>query len=129
MANVPWHEEVKAFTEAILAEEGLKDQYELACEHQHSCIVLLAHKRFKIDGQWHTWINYDRFHELISEGKDFDAMDYAAPTPSWAYYGSEEAGFDPNETRKYHNRTVRRAKAGQLSDAQLRHYPTDPALS
>jgi len=127
MANVPWHEEVKSFTEAILAEQNLKENYELACEHQHSCIVLLAHKRFKRDGKWHTWIDYDRFHELVMSGKDFDAMEYAAPTPDWALYGSEEAGFDPNETRKYHNRTVRRAKAGELSEAQLRHYPTNPA--
>jgi len=123
MANVPWHDEVKEFTESLLAEECLSDQYELACEHQHSCIVLLAHKRFKVKGQWHTWIDYDRFHELVSSGTDFDAMDYAAPTPAWAYYGSEEAGFDPKETRKYHNRTIKKAKAGELSEAQLNHYP------
>jgi tRNA wybutosine-synthesizing protein 1 len=129
MDNVPWHEEVKAFTEAILAQEGLSDTYELACEHQHSCIVLLAHKKYKINGQWHTWINYDRFHQLIAAGGDFDAMEYAAPTPDWAIYGSAEAGFDPKDTRKYHNRTIKRAQAGLLSEAQLRHYPTNPASS
>jgi tRNA wybutosine-synthesizing protein 1 len=127
MESVPWHEEVKKFTEAILSSEGLSDSYELACEHQHSCIVLIAHKRYKINGQWHTWIDYDRFHELVEEGRDFDAMEYAAPTPDWALYGSDEAGFDPKETRKYHNRTVKRAKAGLLSEAQLRQYPTNPA--
>jgi len=127
LADVPWHEEVKAFCEAILAEEGLEEHYELACEHQHSCIVLLANKRFKIDGQWHTWIDYERFDKLVNSGDDFDAMDYVAPTPSWALYGSTEAGFDPKETRVYHNRTVKRAKAGLLSDAQLRQYPTNPA--
>jgi len=135
ITHVPWHEEVKAFTEAILAEEGLSDTYELACEHQHSCIVLLAHKKYKRptlshpDGQWHTWINYDRFHELTRGGTDFDSMEYVAPTPDWALYGSQEAGFDPKETRVYHNRTVRRAKAGELSEEQLRHYPTNPADS
>ena len=30
-----------------MAQEGLEHEYELACEHQHSCIVLLANKRFK----------------------------------------------------------------------------------
>jgi tRNA wybutosine-synthesizing protein 1 len=129
LEHVPWHEEIKQFTEAILAAEGLEEFYELACEHQHSCITLLANKRFKIDDQWHTWIDYDRFHELVNSGKDFDAMDYAAPTPSWALYGSDEAGFDPKETRVYHNRTVKRAKAGLLSETQLRQYPTDPALA
>merc|ERR1712216_1012774 len=116
----------ETFCGAILAEEGLEEHYELACEHQHSCIVLLANKRFKIDGQWHTWIDYERFDKLVNSGDDFDAMDYVAPTPSWALYGSTEAGFDPKETRVYHNRTVKRAKAGLLSDAQLRQYPTNP---
>lgn len=128
LENVPWHEEVKQFCEAMLAEEGLSEDYELACEHQHSCIVLLAHKRYKIDGRWHTWIDYERFHDLVASGRtDFDSLEYVAPTPDWAIYGSKEAGFDPGETRVYHNRTKRRAKAGQLSEAQLRQYPTDPA--
>ena len=24
--------------------------------------------QFKIDGAWHTWIHYDKFHELVSVG-------------------------------------------------------------
>jgi tRNA wybutosine-synthesizing protein 1 len=127
LEHVPWHEEVKAFTEAILAEEGLSGRYELACEHQHSNITLIANKRFKIDGEWHTWIDYDRFHELVNKGEEFDSLDYAAPTPHWAVWGAEEAGFDPKETRVYHNRTKKRAQAGLLSEAQLRQYPTNPA--
>lgn len=123
----PWHEEVKAFSEAMLSKEGLESQYELACEHQHSCIVLLANKRYKVDGRWHTWIDYDRFHELVKAGVEFDATDYWAPTPEWALYGSEEAGFDPNETRVYHNRTKKRAQAGLLSKEQLKMYPENPA--
>ena len=31
--------------------------------------------------------------------KTFTAMDYMAPTPSWALYGAKEEGFDPEETR------------------------------
>merc|ERR1711862_442679 len=105
--HVPWHEEVKAFAEAMLAEEGLSEAYELACEHQHSCIVLLANRRYKVDGRWRTWIDYERFHELAAAGADadFDGLDYAAPTPDWATYGSEEAGFDPKDSRFFHNRT------------------------
>jgi tRNA wybutosine-synthesizing protein 1 len=125
MSNTPWHVEVKEFAESILSHEGLGEEYELACEHQHSCIVLLAHRKFKINGQWHTWIDYDRYDELVNSGKDFGAMDYLAPTPSWALYGSEEAGFDPEEKRKYHNRTRRRAMEGALSEAQISHYPKD----
>eukprot|EP00913_Durusdinium_trenchii_P014560 g13659.t1 len=91
IANTPWHEEVKTFSEALFCQEGLDAEYELACEHQHSCIVLLANKRFKVNGQWHTWIDYNRFHELVKAGVHFDATDYWAPTPDWALYGSEEA--------------------------------------
>jgi tRNA wybutosine-synthesizing protein 1 len=126
--NTPWHEEVRGFAEEMLAAEGLGEQYELACEHQHSCIVLIAHRRYKIEGRWHTWIDYERFHELVASGRrDFDALDYAAPTPDWALYGSSEAGFDPKETRVFHNRTKRRAEQGLLSEEQLRQYPRNPA--
>jgi len=64
MENVPWHADVKAFSEAL----SLKSQgeYEVACEHVHSCCVLLAKtKKFKIDGQWYTWIDYEKFHDLV----------------------------------------------------------------
>ncbi|GBG86892.1 hypothetical protein CBR_g42175 [Chara braunii] len=64
MGNVPWHADVKSFSEAICALRG--DEYALACEHAHSCCVLLANRRkFLINGAWHTWINYDRFHDLV----------------------------------------------------------------
>merc|ERR1712232_61737 len=122
MGNVPWHEEVRTFSEAMLAAEGLDEKYELACEHQHSNIVLIAHRRFKLDGRWHTWIDYPRYHELVTSGADFDALDYVAETPPWAVYGSEERGFDPKEKREFHNRTKRRAQEGLLSEEQLRQY-------
>ncbi|XP_071946298.1 S-adenosyl-L-methionine-dependent tRNA 4-demethylwyosine synthase TYW1-like isoform X2 [Antedon mediterranea] len=104
MENVPWHEEVVGFVENLA--NSLND-YEIASEHAHSNCVLLAHKKFKVDGIWHTWIDYDKFHELIqdlkqSEGDStFRAEDYMAATPHWAVYGSAEQGFDPVETRFY----------------------------
>ena len=37
-------------------------EYGLACEHAHSCCILLARRsRFHRDGAWHTWIDYERF--------------------------------------------------------------------
>lgn len=104
MANVPWHEEVVAFIKQLA--ERLPD-YELASEHAHSNCLLLAHKRFLIDGEWWTWIDYPQFHRLVqryqaSEGTvTFSATDYMAPTPRWAVYGAQEQGFDPQETRFY----------------------------
>uniref|UniRef100_A0A7C9A8H1 tRNA 4-demethylwyosine synthase (AdoMet-dependent) n=1 Tax=Opuntia streptacantha TaxID=393608 RepID=A0A7C9A8H1_OPUST len=98
MENVPWHADVKAFSEALaLKSEG---EYEVACEHEHSCCVLLAKvDKFKVNGQWFTWIDYEKFHDLVASGKAFSSTDYMAPTPSWAVYGAAEGGFDPGQTR------------------------------
>lgn len=58
-----------------------------------------------MDGEWRTWIDYERFQELVqaydeSEGQQtFSALDYVAKTPSWALFGAQEQGFDPAETR------------------------------
>ncbi|XP_045174102.2 S-adenosyl-L-methionine-dependent tRNA 4-demethylwyosine synthase TYW1-like [Mercenaria mercenaria] len=104
MSNVPWHEEVVGFVKQIADE--LPD-YEIASEHEHSNCILLAHKRFKVDGEWWTWIDYPKFHELVrkhreSNGKQsFSAKDYMAKTPHWAVFGAKEQGFDPKETRYF----------------------------
>lgn len=65
MENVPWHADVKAFSEALsLKSEG---EYEVACEHAHSCCVLLGRtQKFKKNGKWFTWIDYEKFHDLVS---------------------------------------------------------------
>ncbi|XP_016378008.1 S-adenosyl-L-methionine-dependent tRNA 4-demethylwyosine synthase-like [Sinocyclocheilus rhinocerous] len=102
MANVPWHEEVVYFVQQLA---NLLPDYEIACEHEHSNCLLLAHHKFKVDGEWWTWIDYERFQELIQEyeesggTKSFSAMDYMAKTPSWAIFGARERGFDPSDTR------------------------------
>ncbi|XP_010219592.1 PREDICTED: S-adenosyl-L-methionine-dependent tRNA 4-demethylwyosine synthase-like, partial [Tinamus guttatus] len=102
MANVPWHEEVVHFVQELA---GLIPDYEIACEHEHSNCLLIAHKKFKINGEWCTWINYDRFQELARDyarsggSKTFTAADYMAKTPRWALFGSRERGFDPLDIR------------------------------
>nr|XP_043637358.1 S-adenosyl-L-methionine-dependent tRNA 4-demethylwyosine synthase [Erigeron canadensis] len=98
MENVPWHADVRAFSEALA--EKSNGEYGVACEHVHSCCVLLAKvDKFKIDGQWHTWIDYEKFHDLVASGKSFGSNDYMAVTPSWAVYGANEGGFDPEQAR------------------------------
>ena len=65
MQNVPYHADVCEFGEAICAARN--GEYGLACEHAHSCCVLLARKdRFWKNGQWHTWIDYDKFQVRIA---------------------------------------------------------------
>lgn len=98
MENVPWHSDVRAFSEALALKSA--GEYEVACEHAHSCCVLLAKtEKFKVNGQWHTWIDYEKFHDLVALGRPFDSEDYMALTPSWAVYGAEEGGFDPDQSR------------------------------
>ncbi|KAF6125430.1 hypothetical protein HJG60_009875 [Phyllostomus discolor] len=102
MANVPWHEEVVRFVRELVA---LIPDYEIACEHEHSNCLLIAHKKFKIEREWWTWIDYNRFQELIQEYEDsggsktFGAEDYMAKTPPWALFGANERGFDPKDRR------------------------------
>jgi tRNA wybutosine-synthesizing protein 1 len=110
MKNVPFHEEVLKFSEELCnATPFLRDNYELSCEHEHSCCVLISHKKFKVNGEWHTWIDYPKFHELVQSGKPFDALDYAAKSPSWALKDSPERGFDPEETRFRRNKPYQKS--------------------
>lgn len=102
MANVPWHEEIVTFVQKFVS---LLPDYEIASEHEHSNCILAANKKFKVNGEWKTWIDYPQFHRLMkrydeSDGKEtFSAVDYMAKTPSWAVFGCKEQGFDPAETR------------------------------
>lgn len=103
MQHSPYHEEVKAFAEQLC--KYLEGRYELACEHAHSCCILIADTRLKVNGKWHTWIDYDKFTSLVREyyasggTKTFTFTDYMAETPAWAVYGAPEAGFSPEDRR------------------------------
>ena len=44
MANIPWHEEVLGFVHKLA--ERLEG-YKMACEHEHSNCVLLAHQKVR----------------------------------------------------------------------------------
>lgn len=104
MENVPWHEEVVGFVQKL---SELLPDYEIASEHVHSNCVLVANKKFKVNGDWWTWIDYDKFHHLVqrftaSGGVEtFSSKDYMGRTPNWAVFGASEQGFDPVDTRFY----------------------------
>ncbi|MCJ1423039.1 hypothetical protein MMC29_000920 [Sticta canariensis] len=118
MQNVPFYAEVVAFVEALdaaLARRGL--DYGIAAEHAHSCCVLLASKRFLVQGQWRTLIDYDRFFDLLRIGEPFGPDDYmGAPTPEWAMWGN--GGFDPVDERVY-RRGKNKAVAGMGSACEV----------
>ena len=82
--NMPFHEDVVAFSKAML--KHIPD-YEIVSEHIPSRVILLAKKKYKIDGKWHTWINFPKFHELIKENKEIEALDYSIKTPSTGLSG------------------------------------------
>ncbi|SJK85769.1 S-adenosyl-L-methionine-dependent tRNA 4-demethylwyosine synthase [Babesia microti strain RI] len=104
MANVPWHDQVVLYAHALIsASEWVGTNYTVICQHRHSCSVLIASNKFFFDGKWHTWIHYDKFHQLVNSGKDFGPLDYAAETPEWALLDSKHQGFDPEDTRWYRN--------------------------
>ena len=50
--------EVVNYASAIAAE--LEGDYEIACEHEHSNCILLADTKFLKDGEWYTWIDFDK---------------------------------------------------------------------
>lgn len=126
MSHVPFHQEVREFCQRMC--DYLDGRYELACEHEHSCCVLISDKKLKsADGTWNTWIDYPKFQELVrrykEEGVEFGVEDYCAPTPSWAVFGAAEAGFSPNETRvrnkgKYSKAARERAAAAEASESK-----------
>jgi len=62
-------------------------------------VSLLHTKKFKVNGVWNTWIDYDKFHQLLKSEKAFTAEEYMAPTPQFSLFGSVEHGFNPEETR------------------------------
>ncbi|KAM9931930.1 hypothetical protein OXX80_008426 [Metschnikowia pulcherrima] len=120
MQNIPFYDECKDFVTSLVSELNSRGQtYELAAEHAHSCCILIAHTKFHINGVWHTHIDYPKFFELLKSGQDFNALDYVKETPAWALWGSDEAGFNPIDTR--YDRKAEKLKKKEARDAQAAH--------
>ncbi|GFP65945.1 S-adenosyl-L-methionine-dependent tRNA 4-demethylwyosine synthase [Saccharomyces cerevisiae] len=126
MQNIPFYEEcvnfVKAFT-TELQRRGL--HYDLAAEHAHSNCLLIADTKFKINGEWHTHIDYDKFFVLLNSGKDFTYMDYLEKTPEWALFGN--GGFAPGNTRVYRKDKKKQNKENQETTTRETPLPPIPA--
>lgn len=114
MQNVPFYEEVVAFVVALDAALGRRGlDYGIAAEHAHSCCILIASKRFLIEGKWHTLIDYDRFFACLESGEDFAPENYVGPpTPEWATFG--HGGFNPADAR-VHRKGRHKAQIGSGS--------------
>ncbi|MBU0979588.1 MAG: 4-demethylwyosine synthase TYW1 [Nanoarchaeota archaeon] len=77
--NMPLHPEVKKFTKRLASH---LPGWEIVSEHVPSRVVLLAKKKFKINEEWHIWIDFDKWNEINASGPD--AMDYIKKTPDKA---------------------------------------------
>eukprot|EP00438_Fugacium_kawagutii_P006485 Skav231969 [mRNA] locus=scaffold2806:317640:319817:+ [translate_table: standard] len=121
MKSVPWHEEVRDFAQQLA--ESLPD-YAIACEHEHSCSVLLARtdRFFTPFGHWRlalgwsvtlfllptlrTWIDFDAFSAAAAAELPLRVEDFTVATPQWALAegwettAAQSPGFDPREHRR-----------------------------
>lgn len=118
MQNIPFYEECKNFVLALTAELQKRNLgYDIAAEHAHSCCILVANTKYKINNKWCTHIDYEKFFNLLELEEDFDELDYCTDTPSWAYWESKEAGFNPDDVR--YNRKEEKLKKKIARDAEL----------
>ena len=132
MENVPEWERVIDFGQQLCSTIG-GDEYRVAAAHEHSkCLLLARTSKFHKDGRWHTWINFEKFHELIADRADsalqpdaIEAEHFMLPTPEWATFGAPEQGFDPKQTRHVTNKRRKwlereeAARASETTDAAI----------
>lgn len=78
MENMPLHEDIVSFSKELVK---FLPEYDIVSEHIPSRVVLLAKNKFKINNEWHTWIDFKKFNELTLSGKDFRTEDYLKKTP------------------------------------------------
>jgi tRNA wybutosine-synthesizing protein 1 len=76
--HMPWHEEIVEFSKELM--KYLSD-YEIVTEHVPSRVVMCAKKTFKKNDKWFTWIDFDKWHELVNSNKDYDKYDFLKQTP------------------------------------------------
>lgn len=77
--NMPFHEEVVDFSKELAK---FLPEYEIVSEHIPSRVVMFAKKEFKINNKWMTWIDFDKFFELLEQKEQFDKFDFLKETPS-----------------------------------------------
>ncbi|SCU98052.1 LADA_0H10264g1_1 [Lachancea dasiensis] len=122
MQNIPFYQECVGFVKNLSAElqrRGLG--YDVAAEHAHSNCILIANTKFKVNGEWWTHIDFDKFFELLASGQSFSHLDYIAKTPEWALFGN--GGFAPGNTRFY------KKKKPSENKPQADETPVSPQLT
>jgi tRNA wybutosine-synthesizing protein 1 len=104
--DMPWHEEIVNFTKELM---NYLPSYEIVTEHVPSRVVMCAKKEFKQNGKWQTWIDFDKWHELINGEKDFDKFDFLKETPQVGLSG-RIIKSEVEEKQKYKKETGKKNK-------------------
>ncbi len=76
--DMPEMKEVKEFTSELLK---YLTEYEYVTDYPYSIVTMIAKKKYKIEGKWHTWIDFKKYEELAKSGKEFKTEDYLKETP------------------------------------------------
>ena len=61
--------------------------------------VLVIGTFLRMSCDWSWGVQLAVLQALAAAAKPFVTTDYMLPTPKWAVYGADEAGFDPQEIR------------------------------
>ena len=59
-----------------------------------------------------------KIFELLESGKEFVDLDYVKETPEWAVWGSQGAGFNPEDTK--YDRKAEKLKKKAIRDEQAK---------
>ncbi len=97
--NMPYHEDVVSFSKELVK---YLPEYEIVSEHISSRVVMLAKKKFKKEGKWFTWIDFDKFNELALSGKEYETEDYIKMTPEGSIGLSGKGSLDREDSKFRH---------------------------
>lgn len=95
--NMPLHEEIVDFSKEL---SSFLPDYEIVSEHIPSRVVMLAKKKFKKNREWHTWIDFEKFHDFVKRKEDFTTKDYLSKTPETGLSGKGTLDYMPDNVRK-----------------------------
>ena len=113
--DMPWHEEIVEFSYELLK---YLPEYEIVTEHIPSRVVMLAKREFKKNNKWYTWIDFDKWRNLINEAKNFTKYDFLKETPIVGISG-RKIKEEVKEKIKYKKETGKKNKQSEFdaSDA------------
>ncbi|XP_050340245.1 uncharacterized protein LOC126766532 [Bactrocera neohumeralis] len=99
----------------VVPAEQRNRPYHIACEHEHSCCVLIALDKFYFNNRWNTWIDYARFFELAAQYEEVHGLppvlDHLNENENSTdnHNGSGDGNVDAEEDAR-HQVQVRRSK-------------------